>query len=62
VTLTYSVGAVGSGTINFLSTDQNAGAQNGGTYTITVAAGPAEAAVTTYHYDNYRAREIRPLG
>jgi hypothetical protein len=54
VTLRYSVGAVGSGTVSFTSTDNNAGAQNGGTYTITVSAGPPEVAVTTYHNDALR--------
>jgi hypothetical protein len=53
VTVTYSDGAVASGSLTFTATDNNAGASDQGTYTVTVSARP-EVAVTTYHYDTYR--------
>jgi len=54
VTVTYSVGAVGSGGVTMTSTTTDNNSQSQGTYTVTVAAGPSESAVTTYHYDTYR--------
>lgn len=52
-TATYSVGAVGSGTLT-LSVSDTYGNQFSNGFAVTVQAGPPEVAVTTYHYDNYR--------
>ncbi len=53
-TITYSVGAVGSGSVTLNVVDANGNQYQDGATTVTVQAGPPEVAVTTYHYDNYR--------
>lgn len=53
-TVTYSVGAVGSGTVTYTATEQQSGNRSSGTYAVTVATGPPEVAVATYHGDALR--------
>jgi hypothetical protein len=53
-TVTYSVGPVGSGTVTMTATEAQSGYKSSGTYAVTVAAGPPEVAVTTYHGDALR--------
>jgi hypothetical protein len=53
-TVTYSVGAVGSGTVTLTAQENDNGNHSSWQTPVTVQAGPPEIAVTTYHYDTYR--------